>query len=213
MLVLYVLFLSVGTIIFLRSFLKPRNHFYIMSTSEHSDMSYYPGPEDFEITSPEGSELSSSEGSEISSSNEESQVVKCSCGLMARLRVSRTRKNPYRLFYNCPRSYSSQCEFFLWADEPALSGDRHVDELNLIRNECTRLHRRTDEIEQRHNEDRSEWERERSELISEVMSMQNELMEIKQRIRIANESDLMPPVDKFLSAEDEEDDAIVIYTI
>ncbi|WCJ17833.1 hypothetical protein M5689_000224 [Euphorbia peplus] len=210
MLILYLLLLfSVSTFIFFRSFLKSRNRLYTMSTSEHSEMSYYPEPEGFELSSPEYSEWSSSEGSESSEQSE----VKCTCGLLASLRVSHTRKNPYRLFYNCPRSYNLQCGFFLWADEPAICGDKHLDELNLIRNECTRLRGIMDEVEQRHNEDRSAWEMERSELISEILSMKNELMEIKERIRIANESDLMPPVDKLLSVEDEEDDAMIIQSI
>lgn len=40
---------------------------------------------------------------EEASTSEDSEL-KCSCGLPAKLRISRTFRNPYRLFYNCPKN-------------------------------------------------------------------------------------------------------------
>ncbi|KDP44434.1 hypothetical protein JCGZ_16267 [Jatropha curcas] len=171
-----------------------------MSTHEDSDMN----AEDSDMSATEDSESSTSEYSEQSSY--EDSEVKCFCGLPAKLRVSHTDRNPYRLFYNCPKSYNAQCGFFHWSDESAETGDRHIDELNLIRDECIRLQGRLDN-------DRSEWEREKSELMSKLNAVQSELKDIKNRIKTVNDSDLMPPFDKSLSVDDDGDDAIVIHTI
>ncbi|KAF2294594.1 hypothetical protein GH714_013205 [Hevea brasiliensis] len=175
-----------------------------MSTSDNSYMGF------FEAVDSESSH-SDSEYSELS--YHEDSEVRCSCGLPAKLRVSQTPRNPFRLFYNCPGSYNFQCGFFRWWDEPAPTGDRHTDEVNLIRNECARLQGRLDEIEQRHENDRSVWEREKSELMLKLSTVQTELDEIKERLRTVNESDLMPPLDNLLIADDEGDDVIEIHTI
>ena len=113
-----------------------------------------------------------------------------------------------------PYYYCQQCEFFQWADEPDLTADRHVDELNLIRHECIRLQGKLDEVEQLRNNDRIAWEREKSELILKFSIVETELDEIKKRIKVANESDLMPLVDKLWSTvNDEEDNMIEIHAI
>ena len=45
-----------------------------------------------------------------------SDLVHCSCGLLASHRVSRTNRNPGRLFYGCPRYHGqgTGCGFFEW---------------------------------------------------------------------------------------------------
>ncbi|KAG8645582.1 hypothetical protein MANES_10G075806v8 [Manihot esculenta] len=113
------------------------------------------------------------------------------------LSIPYTPRNPFGLFYNCPRNYNIQCEFFHWSDEPAPTGDRHIDELNLIRNEFTRLRRTGKNID----------------MMSKSLTIQAEIDEIKERVRTVNESDLIPPIDKLLSADDEGDDAVLIQTI
>lgn len=70
-----------------------------------------------------------------------------------------------------------------------------------------------EDIQQRHENDRIVWQRERSELMTSLFTVQAELDEIKKKIKMANESELMPPLDKLSSAaaDDERDDAKVIY--
>ncbi|KAF3952964.1 hypothetical protein CMV_021541 [Castanea mollissima] len=145
--------------------------------------------------------------------SKESDELKCTSGLPAKLRVSETPKNPFRLFYNCSKGIHDKCGYFLWADEPAATGDRQTDELNLIRNECIRLQRRMGEIEEEHEDEKTIWNEEKSALMSQLSTVQAELDEIKKRIKMANESDLMPPVDKFSKSDDEADDAIIIHTL
>lgn len=43
--------------------------------------------------------------------------------------------------------------------------------------------------------------------------MQFELDALKKRIKMANESDLMPPLDKLSIADDKDDDALVLHTV
>ncbi|EEF34875.1 conserved hypothetical protein [Ricinus communis] len=88
-------------------------------------------PEDSEMSASDDSEMSPSEDSNFSTNG--SAKVMCFCSLPAEMRVSHTPGNPFRLFYNCQKRFT-QCEFLQWVDEPDLTGDRHVDELNLIRN-------------------------------------------------------------------------------
>lgn len=49
--------------------------------------------------------------------------------------------------------------------------------------------------------------------MSKSLTIQAEIDEIKERVRTVNESDLIPPIDKLLSADDEGDDAVLIQTI
>ncbi|XP_058190253.1 uncharacterized protein LOC131307647 [Rhododendron vialii] len=95
-------------------------------------------------------------------SPEDSQLT-CSCGLSAKLWTSKTHRNPYRMFYSCPKYPNNQCEFFQWCDEPLLTGDKHLDELNLIGSECIRLQERVDDMQQEWDNERADWNRERTE--------------------------------------------------
>ncbi|KAE9447132.1 hypothetical protein C3L33_20968, partial [Rhododendron williamsianum] len=109
--------------------------------------------------------------------------------------------------------HSRQCEFFQWCDEPLLTGDRHLDELNLIRSECIRLQERIDDIQQEWDNERADWNRERTELTSELSTVKAELDKIKNEIKLVNESVVMPPLDKLSEEDEEEDDALVIQTL
>ncbi|KAH7833303.1 hypothetical protein Vadar_004966 [Vaccinium darrowii] len=153
--------------------------------------------------------MNSSEDMEYSnvSKSEESELM-CSCGLPAKLRTSKTSRNPYRLFYNCLKSPDKQCGFFQWCDEPLKTGDKHVDELNLIRSECIRLQERIDDIQQERDSERTDWNRERTELTSELSTVKAEL----DKIKLVNESDLLPPLDN-ISKQDEVGDALVVQTL
>ncbi|XP_027112584.1 uncharacterized protein At4g04775-like [Coffea eugenioides] len=141
--------------------------------------------------------------------------LKCKCGLTAERRVSRTRANLFRLFYNCPKSdFADQCEFFEWADDLSPTGDKHLDEINEISSECRRLQERIDLIREEHDTERAAWIREREQLMSQLLSVKMELDQMKTRIKIVHESDLMPPYDEKLSnPKDEEDDPVVIQTV
>ncbi|KAJ6310452.1 hypothetical protein OIU76_015221 [Salix suchowensis] len=181
-------------------------HIYIMSSLEDSPMSDCEGSEmsdseDFELSTPE----------DMESSTPEDACLECFCGRLAKLRISNTIKNPSRLFYNCPKSLESQCGYFEWADE--LGQAKHTKEVNKIRFQCTQLQERLDDIQQRHENDRIVWQRERSELMTSLFTVQAELDDIKKKIKMANESELMPPLDKLSNAvaDDERDDAKVIY--
>ncbi|KAF7127785.1 hypothetical protein RHSIM_Rhsim11G0158100 [Rhododendron simsii] len=145
-------------------------------------------------------------------SPEDSQLT-CLCGLSAKLRTSKTHRNPYRMFYNCPKYPYNQCEFFQWCDEPLLTGDRHLDELNLIRSECIRLQERVHDIQQEWDNEKADWNRERTELTLELSTVKGELDKIKNEIKLVNESVLMPPLDKLSIEDEEEDDALVIQTL
>ncbi|CAN0906670.1 hypothetical protein LINGRAHAP2_LOCUS24391 [Linum grandiflorum] len=162
----------------------------------------------------EGSDASSSHGSD---SGYEDLAPQCACGLPSKLRMSETARNPFRLFYNCPRRYE-QCDFFRWCDDPSLTGDRHAEELNLIRHTCTRLQRRLIKAQRDHETDRDNWEIEKEELMSKLYKLQIELDEYRQRIKLAAESDLMPPIDDHMwkcgiKDEDDDDGAIEIHAI
>ncbi|CAL1379653.1 unnamed protein product [Linum trigynum] len=165
------------------------------------------------MTDYDGSDASSCHGSD---SGYDDSGLQCSCGLPAKLRMSQTARNPFRLFYDCPRRYD-QCGFFRWCDEPSLTGDRHADELNLIRHECTRLQRRYLKAQQDHENDREKWEMEKEELMSTLYKVQAELDEYIQRVKLAAESDLMPPVEPMWSSGKHETDdgegAIEIHAI
>ncbi|KAF9675845.1 hypothetical protein SADUNF_Sadunf09G0075600 [Salix dunnii] len=188
-----------------------RFHIYIMSSLEDSPMSDSEGSEmsysdtsdfeDFELSTPE----------DFESSTPEDACLECFCGRLAKLRISNTIKNPSRLFYNCPKSLESQCGYFEWADE--LGQAKHTKEINKIRFQCTQLQERLEDIQQRRENDRIVWQRERSELMTRLFTVQAELDEIKEKIKMANESELMPPLDKLSSAvaDDDGDDAKVIY--
>ncbi|CAK9315748.1 unnamed protein product [Citrullus colocynthis] len=129
--------------------------------------------------------------------------------------MSQTEKNPFTLFYNCPKEISQQCGFFHWADEPEPFDDRHANELDLIRNVCIRLTEIFEEIEEEHEDEKAEWEREKAELTLELSALQTQLDDIHNRIRMTNESFSMPPFDSLSirDDEDEDDDALVIYNL
>ncbi len=70
------------------------------------------------------------------------------------------------------------------------------------------------EIEQEHINERTLWDEEKSNLISQITTIQAELEEIKKKIKIANESDLMPPLDKVSVSDDEaDDDAVIVHSL
>jgi len=118
--------------------------------------------------------------------------------------------DPYRLFYTCPRHQSNQCELFKQCDEPLQTGDKHVDELNLIRSECIRLKERINDIQQERDNERTDWNRERMELTSELSTVKAELDKIKNQIKLLNESVLMPPLDQLSKEDGEVDDALIV---
>ncbi|BBH09657.1 zinc ion-binding protein [Prunus dulcis] len=118
-----------------------------------------------------------------------------------------------RIHQCCVCPMEMQCEFFRWSDEPAPTGDRETDEQNLIRHECIRLQESLNEIQQELDCERTEWGREKSELTSQLSTVQFELDALKKRIKMANESDLMPPLDKLSIADDKDDDALVLHTM
>ncbi|CAN1164646.1 hypothetical protein LINPERPRIM_LOCUS33292 [Linum perenne] len=163
----------------------------------------------------DGSDACSSHGSD---SGYDDFVPQCACGLPAKLRMSQTARNPFRLFYNCPRRYE-QCEFFRWCDDPSLTGDRHAEELNLIRHACTRLQRRLIKAQRDHENDREKWEIERGELVSKLYKLEAELDDYRHKIKLAADSDLMPPFDQMWNYEskgdtgEEEDNAVEIHAI
>ncbi|KAL4615309.1 hypothetical protein ACB092_07G114300 [Castanea dentata] len=109
--------------------------------------------------------------------SKESDELKCTCGLPAKLRASETPKNPFRLFIIVPRVFMIMGE-----------------------------------IEEEHEDEKTIWNEEKSALMSQLSTVQAELDEIKKRIKMANESVLMPLVDKFSKSDDEADDAIIIHT-
>lgn len=70
------------------------------------------------------------------------------------------------------------------------------------------------EIEQEHINERTLWDEEKSDLISQITTIQADLEEIKKKIKIANESDLMPPLDKVSVSDDEaDDDAVIVHSL
>lgn len=138
----------------------------------------------------------------------------CSCGLPAKLRISRTSKNPYRLFYNCPKHvYLRQCEFFRWSDEISISIERYLEEKNLLRDECVRLQERIDYIQSRRQHDRAIWDREKSQLRTRLSTVQAELDDIKRKIEESINSDEMPPLDGLHNPDSGDDGALIIGTV
>lgn len=141
----------------------------------------------------------------------EAPELKCSCGLPAKLRISRTFRNPYRLFYNCPKnSFHHQCEYFHWYDDVSASKERSRKEVNYLRHECIRLHKKIAYVQSQRENERASWEQERSALRSKVTSARAELDDIKRRIQHLYGTDNMPPIDESYISDEEDDGAIVI---
>ncbi|XP_058207116.1 uncharacterized protein LOC131320429 [Rhododendron vialii] len=159
-------------------------------------------PEDSPISSYEDSPMSSPEGSSMSSP-ENSEVI-CFCGRLAKLRLSMTSKNPNRYFYNCPKRRNNQCDFFQWFDEPIPTGDRCVDEMNLISSERNRLQERADEIKEEWDQERSLWNKEKMELHLPLSALKDELNKIKSKIKQENDG-----LDKIKSEIKLENDGLV----
>ncbi|XP_021750820.1 uncharacterized protein LOC110716494 [Chenopodium quinoa] len=137
------------------------------------------------------------------------KVASCTVtvGFQPNWRMSKTLRNPYRLFFNCPKNvFQHQCEFFHWSDELSASVERSRKEISFLRNECIRLHKRIAYVQSRRENDRALWELERSELRSEVSSVQAELDDIKSRVQHLYKLDNMPPVDEsyVMKAENDE---------
>ncbi|GAB2219809.1 hypothetical protein Droror1_Dr00007446 [Drosera rotundifolia] len=138
----------------------------------------------------------------------------CFCGLRARLRVCRTAKNPYRLFYNCPKQvFRNQCDFFRWCDEMSITLDRCQEEKTFLRDECIRLRERINYLRSRREHNRVVSETEKSDLTSKLSAVQAELDDIKSRIQQVIESDAMPPFNDSCMVDDEPDGAVVIGTV
>lgn len=78
---------------------------------------------------------------------------------------------------------------------------------------CLHLQDRLDEIEEEHDNEKAEWERDKEELTLQLVTLQSQLDDIQHRIRMANESFSMPPLDALSIRDDEGDDALVIYTL
>lgn len=150
---------------------------------------------------------------EEASTSEDSEL-KCSCGLPAKLRISRTFRNPYRLFYNCPKNaFHHQCEYFHWSDEMSANGERSRKETSFLQNECIRLHKKIAYVQSQRQNDRALWERERAELRSKVSSVQAELDDIKRRVQHLYELDNMPPFDDSCSTNEDDDGATIVETV
>ncbi|GMH23614.1 hypothetical protein Nepgr_025457 [Nepenthes gracilis] len=144
----------------------------------------------------------------------EDPELTCSCGLRARLKISRTSKNSYRLFYTCPKHiFHHQCDFFRWCDEMATTIDSCVDEKNFLHDECVRLQERIDYLRSRREQDRVVWEREKAELRSKLSAVEAELDDIKRGIQQVIESDSMPPFDDSYESDAEYDGAVVIEMV
>ena len=47
-------------------------------------------------------------------------TLSCYCGVVPRVRLSRTVKNPNRVFVCCPKTQDMKCRFFQWIDQPPL---------------------------------------------------------------------------------------------
>ncbi|KAE9465269.1 hypothetical protein C3L33_02822, partial [Rhododendron williamsianum] len=134
-------------------------------------------PEDSPISSYEDSPMSSPEGSSMSSP-ENSEVI-CFCGRLAKLRLSMTSKNPNRYFYNCPKRRNNQCDFFQWFDEPIPTGDRRVDEMNLI----STLKDELDKIKSKIKQENDGLDKIKSEI-----KLENDgLVKIKSEIKLEND--------------------------
>ncbi|KAG7974414.1 hypothetical protein I3843_06G048700 [Carya illinoinensis] len=84
-----------------------------------------------------------------SSSNSSNYAPKCLCGEMARLKLSKTSKNPMRPFYSYPnynREGRPYCEYFLWADIEVKNEDKVI---------CERQHpvqKRDEELQKKEEE-------------------------------------------------------------
>lgn len=59
----------------------------------------------------------------LADSHDTSENISCQCNLLAAKRkVSKSGPNNGRLFFVCPNSENSNCNFFLWADEEEKNG-------------------------------------------------------------------------------------------
>ncbi|KAL8160549.1 hypothetical protein V2J09_002086 [Rumex salicifolius] len=144
----------------------------------------------------------------------EASKLTCFCGLPAKLRISRTSKNPYRLFYNCPKNVDHhQCDYICWSDEVTTDVGRYLEEENFLRDECIRLQQRVDYVQSRREQEKNKWDREKRELMSRFSTVQSDLDAINRKIQEVNESEEMPPVDKSYHLDDEHDDAVIIGTV
>ena len=47
-------------------------------------------------------------------------TLACYCGVVPRLKLSKTSTNPNRLFVCCPKPQEMKCQFFQWIDKPPL---------------------------------------------------------------------------------------------
>ncbi|KAK6916380.1 Zinc finger, GRF-type [Dillenia turbinata] len=137
--------------------------------------------------------------------SEEECEVYCFCGSPAKLRLSRTARNPYRPFYSCSKRPSQQCGYFCWFEEFYPRNESHLEELDPAEMELYQL-------QQRMNEEKAAWEREKLELTSQLSRVQAELDEIKERIEVAN-ADIMPPLDRSCEPGDESDGSVIKHTI
>ncbi|KAK6946043.1 Zinc finger, GRF-type, partial [Dillenia turbinata] len=137
--------------------------------------------------------------------SEEECEVNCFCGNPAKLRSSRTARNPYRPFYNCSKRPSQQCGYFCWFEEFSPRNQNHLEELDPAEVELYQL-------QQRMNEEKAAWERKRLELTSQLSRVQGELDEIKEKIELAN-ADIMPPLDRSSESGDESDGSVIKHTI
>ncbi|KAL8151372.1 hypothetical protein V2J09_021180 [Rumex salicifolius] len=145
---------------------------------------------------------------------DEDSKLTCFCGQPAKLRISRTWKNPYRLFYNCPKSvHCHQCRFFCWSDENSILLERYLKEKKIVRDECIRLQKRVEYVQSRRIQEKSAWGRVRADLISRLSAAQSELHDVKKKIQQVNESEEMPPVEEWRIVNDDEINDSVISVV
>ncbi|KAH7860421.1 hypothetical protein Vadar_013201 [Vaccinium darrowii] len=169
----------------IKSEIKPVNKVNPVSAGVTSDTMSMSSPEDSLMSSSEDYPMSSPEDSPMSSP--ENSGVLCFCWRPAKVRLSMTSKNPNRLFYHCPKRRNKQCGFFQWFDEPIPTGDRRVDEMNLISSERNRLQERMDKIKQEQDHERSRWNREKIDLHSQLSAVKDEVDKIKGKIKQEND--------------------------
>ncbi|KAL3622738.1 hypothetical protein CASFOL_033346 [Castilleja foliolosa] len=79
---------------------------------------------------------------------------KCKCKLDADLEISKTAKNPLRLFYGCPKygSKSDSCDFFDWYDNAKYEQDRNelqklIEENDALKSENESLHSKVHQMQ------------------------------------------------------------------
>ena len=66
-------------------------------------------------------------------------MVKCYCGVEAKRRISRTKRNPDRGWYGChlPKGHDMNCNFFKWVQED--DGTSHVTSQRSLQDEQERV--------------------------------------------------------------------------